>query len=158
MSASLIYDVVPLGSVVEYYDDTPRPPDRFTKKLAAWKQRNGRGRLVQKQPGRVMATYTAQPSFTLHEGDFGQGGVILITIRRTYGIDTNLSFRVVQRPKIGQVRVLQDVGENVELLHLAESREAAELWLARNGYSRARLEEITADEVGADAIEGRAAA
>lgn len=36
MSASLIYDVVPLGSVVEFYDDTPRPPDRFTKKLAVW--------------------------------------------------------------------------------------------------------------------------
>ncbi|MNU11595.1 hypothetical protein D3C72_2595720 [compost metagenome] len=53
---------------------------------------------------------------------------------------------------------MQDVGENVELLHLAEDREAAELWLARKGYSRARLEEITADEVGADAIEGRAAA
>ena len=46
----------------------------------------------------------------------------------------------------------------VEMLHLAEDREAAELWLARKGYSRARLEEITADEVGADAIEGRAAA
>lgn len=53
---------------------------------------------------------------------------------------------------------MQDVGENVELLHLAESREAAELWLAQKGYSRTRLEEITADEVGADAIEGRAAA
>jgi len=65
---------------------------------------------------------------------------------------------VIERPKIGQVRVVQDVGENVELLHLAENHEAAELWLARNGYSRARLEEITADEAGADAVEGRAAA
>ena len=57
-----------------------------------------------------------------------------------------------------QIHVLQDVGENTELLHLVENREAAERWLARNGYSRARLEEITADEVGAHAIEGRAAA
>ena len=41
MSASLIYDVVPLGSVVEYSDDTPRPPDRFRRKLSAWQNNNG---------------------------------------------------------------------------------------------------------------------
>ena len=111
-----------------------------------------------KEPGRERPTYTTPPSFTLHEGDFGEGGIILITIMRSYGIDSDLSFRVVERPKIGQVRVVQDVGENVELLHLAENHEAAELWLARNGYTRARLEEITADEAGADAVEGRAAA
>ena len=149
MSASLIYDAVPLGSVVEYYDETPRPPDRFTKKLAAWKQRNGRGRLVQKQPGRVMATYTSQPSFTLHEGDFGQGGVVLITVRRTYGIDTDLRFRVTERPKAGQARVVQCIGDGTEMLHLAESREAAEAWMAsKTGYSRARIEEITEKEAG----------
>ena len=58
----------------------------------------------------------------------------------------------------GQVRVLQHVGENAELIHLAQNREAAELWLAKAGYSRARLEEVTADEIGADDVEGRAAA
>lgn len=158
MSASLIFDIVPLGSLVAYSDGQPKPPTRFTKKLAAWKSRNGAGRLVRKEPGRERPTYTTPPSFTLHEGDFGEGGIILITIMRSYGIDSDLNFRVIERPKIGQVRVVQDVGENVELLHLAENREAAELWLVRNGYSRARLEEITADEVGADAVEGRAAA
>lgn len=158
MTASLIFDIVPLGSLVAYSDGQPKPPARFTKKLAAWKSRDGVGRLVRKTPGRERPTYTTPPSFTLHEGDFGTDGIILITVMRSYGIDSDLRFRVIERPKIGQVRVLQDVGENVELLHLAESRVAAELWLARNGYSRARLEEITADELGADAIEGRAAA
>ena len=38
------------------------------------------------------------------------------------------------------------------------AREAAELWLAKTGHDRARLEEVTADEVGADIVEGRAAA
>ena len=113
---------------------------------------------MRKEPGRERPTYTTPPSFTLHEGDFGEGGIILITVMRSCGIDSDLSFRVIERPKIGQVRVLQDVGENVELLHLAEDREAAELWLASKGYSRARLEEITGDEVSAAAIEGRAAA
>ena len=40
MSAQLIYDLVPLGSIVRYSDGTPRPPERFRKKLAAWENRN----------------------------------------------------------------------------------------------------------------------
>jgi hypothetical protein len=107
---------------------------------------------------RERPTYTSPPCFTLHEGNFGQSGIILVTIMRTYGIDSSLIFRVMERPQIGQVRVVQDIGDNVELLHLAESREAAELWLAKTGCARAHLEEISADEVGADVIEGRIAA
>jgi hypothetical protein len=77
---------------------------------------------------------------------------------RTHSLDTDLSFEVIERPTIGMVRVLQDVGENTELLHIAESEEAAKLWLAKNGYARARVEPVTANEVGADVIEGRVAA
>ncbi|RNJ41439.1 hypothetical protein B5V01_00005 [Mesorhizobium erdmanii] len=36
MSAQLIYDLVPLGSIVNYSDGSPRPPERHRKKLAAW--------------------------------------------------------------------------------------------------------------------------
>lgn len=158
VSASLVFDIAPLGSLVAYANGEPKPPARFTKKLAAWQRNNGFGRLVRKEPAREQPTYSSPPCFTLHEGNFGQGGIILVTIMRTYGIDSSLTFRVVERPQVGQVRVLQDIGDNVELLHLAESREAAELWLAKAGYSRARLEEITADEVGADIVEGRIAA
>ncbi|KAB2722444.1 MULTISPECIES: hypothetical protein [Brucella] len=158
MSASLIFDCAPLGSLVAYSDGTPKPPARFTKKLAAWERNNGVGRLVRKEPGRERPTYSSPPCFTLHEGDFSSGGIILVMVTRTYGIDSDLRFRVVERPKVGQVRVLQNVGDNVELLHLADNREAAELWLAKAGYARARLDEVTADEVGADAVEGRAAA
>ncbi|WP_352995834.1 hypothetical protein [Mesorhizobium sp. M1273] len=56
------------------------------------------------------------------------------------------------------VRVLQELGDSPELLYLAKDREAAERWLAINSYSRAYLEEVSADEVGADGIEGRTAA
>ncbi len=158
MSAHLIFSDAPLGALVRYTDHAPKPPARFTKKLASWERRNGVGRLVRKEPERERPTYTSPPCFTLHEGDFGEGGVILVTIMRTYSIDNDLTFRVIERPTVGQVRVLQDVGENVELLHLAEDREAAELWLAKTGHIRARLELVTADEIGADVVEGRAAA
>jgi len=158
MSASLVFDIAPLGALIAYTDGQPKPPSRFTRKLAAWERRNGVGRLVRKEPARERPTYSSPPCFTLHEGNFGQGGIILVTVMRTYGIDSDLTFCVGERPRVGQVRVVQDIGDNVELLHLAETQEAAELWLAKAGYSRARLETITADEIGADVIEGRAAA
>lgn len=55
------------------------------------------------------------------------------------------------------VRILLPVGDNLELLHLADGREAAELWLAKHRHGQARIEDVTADEIGADVVEGRAA-
>jgi hypothetical protein len=46
MSAQTVYDRVPLGSLVRYFDGTPRPPERFKRKLAAWENNNNGGRLV----------------------------------------------------------------------------------------------------------------
>lgn len=158
MSASLIFDIAPLGSLISYSDGTPKPPSRFNKKLAAWERRNGMGRLVRKVPARERPTYTSPPSFTLHEGSFGRDDVVILTVSRTYSIDSDLSFKVVERPRIGQVRIVQTVGECDELLHLAESQEAAELWTAKAGHRNVRLEPVCPDEVGADVVEGRAAA
>lgn len=45
---------------------------------------------------------------------------------RTHSLDNDLRFEIVERPTIGMVRVLQEFGGNSELLHLTESREAAE--------------------------------
>nr|WP_295468871.1 hypothetical protein [Mesorhizobium sp.] len=158
MSAHIVYDAAPLGSMIRYSDCTPKPPARFRKKLSAWQSRNGSGRLVKKEPPRSRATYSSPACFTLHEGDFGQGGIIVVSVRRTWSVESDLRFEIVERPSIGMVRVLQDLGDSPELLHLAKDREAAERWRASNRYSRAYLEEVSADEVGADVIEGRTAA
>jgi hypothetical protein len=48
MSAHIVYDSAPLGSVIRYFDGTAKPPTRFRKKLSAWESRNGSGRLVKK--------------------------------------------------------------------------------------------------------------
>ena len=42
MSAQLIYDLAPLGSLVRFSDGAPRPPERHRKKLAALETRNSR--------------------------------------------------------------------------------------------------------------------
>ncbi|MFZ5693259.1 MAG: hypothetical protein ACOY5F_18655 [Pseudomonadota bacterium] len=158
MSAMTIYHNAPLGSVIRYSDGTPKPPARFARKLRDWKNRNGTGRLMKKEPPRERPTYCSPACFTLHEGDIVRGGIILVTMMRTYSVDSTLRFELMERPTIGMVRVLQSIGDTTELLHLAENREAAERWLSKNHYSNVRLEEVTADEVGADVIEAQSAA
>ena len=147
MSATTIIDTAPLGALIRYTDGSPKPPARFTKKLAAWERSNGVGRLVKKEPPRCYPTWTASASFTLHEGNFASDRVILVTIMRSHSADSQLIFDVVEEPKPGQVRVLLDFGSSMELLHLAGSVAAAELWIAKEGYRNARLE-IVGNNVG----------
>ncbi|AUX79312.1 hypothetical protein [Sinorhizobium fredii] len=158
MSASLIYDLAPIGAIVAWSDGTPRPPERFRQKLAAWKTRNSQGRLIRKQDRRGLGNISLAPDFTLHEGDFGGGGIIAIRVYRTFSLDSELAFKVVERPAPGTVRIFDRAGSSAELVHLASNRPAAEEWLLRHGYPDAVLEDVSADEVAADHVEGRAAA
>ncbi|MCW0001812.1 hypothetical protein OE766_26715 [Pararhizobium sp. YC-54] len=155
MSASLIFDLAPIGSLVSWSDGTPRPPECFRNKLAAWETRNSQGRLIRKEGPRKLGSYTAPGSFTLHEGDIGSRTTILVTIRRTFGLDSDLTFRVIARPPLGSVRIFDRGGETRELLHLTKDRQAAETWLKAHRYPGAVLEEIGADEAAAEADEGR---
>ncbi|KPH78315.1 hypothetical protein [Bosea vaviloviae] len=157
MSAHAIFDNAPIGSLIAWSDGTPRPLARFTKKLSAWLTSNGRGRLIRKQGARAMGNLSLSACFTLHEADFGAGGVIALRVHRTFSLDSSLRFSVIERPVIGSVRVFDRLGEEAELVHLASHRPAAEEWLSRQGFPRAVLEEVTADEVGAAVGEGRAA-
>ena len=98
MSATTIIDTAPLGALIRYTDGRPKPPARFTKKLAAWERSNGVGRLVKKEPPRAYPTWTGPASFTLHEGNFSSNGVILVTIMRSHrgqAPDPNLPTRVM---------------------------------------------------------------
>lgn len=157
MSAHIIYDHAPIGSVVAWSDGTPRPPERFTRKLSAWQSSNSRGRLISKGGGRAIGNLSLSATFTLHEANYGTGGVVALRVHRTFSLESALSFTIVERPGTGTVRVFDRAGENAELVYLALHRAAAEEWLSRHGYPSAVLEEVTEDEVGADIIEGRVA-
>lgn len=154
MQASLIYDLAPIGSILSWSDNTPRPPDRHKKKLSAWKTRNSSGRPIRKEAPRTPGNYTSPPSFTLHEGDLGGRGTIVVTILRTFGIDSTLTFGVLARSPLGSVRVFDRPGPSTELIHLAENRQAAELWLKSHRHPQAFLEDVPdtqADRPQADA-------
>lgn len=158
MSASLIYDLAPIGSIVAWSDGNSRPPERFKKKLAAWQTRNSKGRLIRKEGPRQSGNYASPGYFTLHESDFGGKNTIVMRIHRTFGLDSDLTFKVLERPALGSVRVFDRGGSNAELVHVADDREAAAAWLKEHGYPNAVLQEVTADEVAAAHVEGRAAA
>lgn len=150
--------IAPIGSVLAWSDGSPRPPERHRKKLSAWQTNNSRGRLIRKQDERSAGNIILPPSFTLHESDYGGGSVIAIRVHRTFSLETSLVFTIIERPAAGSCRVFDRPGDNAELVHFAPSRQAAEHWLTTHGYPSAVLEDVTADEIAADAVEGRAAA
>ena len=110
------------------------------------------GRLVKKEPPRSYSTWTAPASFTLHEGNFASDGVILVVVMRSHTADSALTFEVVEVPTPGQVCVLSDFGGATELLHLASNQEAAELWVAKEGYRNARFEVVGHEGNSADGM------
>lgn len=157
MSAYTIFESSPIGAIVAWSDGTMRPPERHRRKLDAWTTNNSQGRLIRKQGGRDIGTLDPYASFTLHEADYGAGGIIAIRVHRTFSLGSSLRFTIVERPNVGSVRVFDRPGDHAELVHLAPHRAAAEQWLSEHGYPNAVLDEVTADEAAADAVEGRAA-
>ncbi|MDA9543199.1 hypothetical protein ACM43_01215 [Bradyrhizobium sp. CCBAU 45321] len=158
MSAQLIYDLVPLGAIIRFSDGTPRPPERHRKKLVAWEHRNSGGRLIRKQAERRVGNTVIGATITLHAGDYGGGGVVVLRVHRTFSVDSDLRFVVTERPRVGAIRVLSRPGEDAELVYFAGSRTEAETWLQSHGYPDAVLDEVTADAPAADVVEGRTAA
>lgn len=157
MSAQLIFDHAPLGAIIRYYDGTPRPPERHRRKLQAWERNNNTGRLVKKTAGRHAGDITLPASFTLHEGDYGTKAVIVLKVFKSFSVDSDLDFTVIERPAVGSVLVLSRSGEAGELVHVAQDRQVADEWLLRHGYPNAVLHEVAADEVTADRGERRTA-
>ena len=157
MSAQLIYDLAPLGAIVRFSDGTPRPPDRHRKKLSAWEKTNSGGRLIRKQAEHCVGNTAIPASITLHQGDYGSRDVIVLRVFRTFSVDSHLRFVVTERPAIRSVRIFNREGNDAELVHLAASRQDAEGWLQTHGYPDAVLDEVMADDVAADGVEGRAA-
>ncbi|MFA7603339.1 MAG: hypothetical protein WCY29_10060 [Novosphingobium sp.] len=155
LDGQAVHDTVPLGAVLRYFDGTPQPPTRFTKKLRAWKNRNSTGRLIEKLPPSAIGTSTYPAHFVLHEGTYTSDGVPILTVRCHYSVTTDLRFEVVELPQPGMVRVLTRRNGKDELKHLAPDMATAQAWAERNRYSNLVLE-VVEDETPAAQL-GRAA-
>ena len=142
MSAQHIFDHAPLGSLIRYSNKTPKPPARFVNKLRVWEHENGVGRLIRKEPAVQRATYASLACISLHCGNYSSCGTVVLTVRHSHCVTSPLEFSVVERPAPGSILVLQSWAGSIELLHVAETRAAAETWLQNNRYSDAVLEEV----------------
>lgn len=148
-TARAIYTEAALGSLIAFSDGTPRPPDRFRRKLRDWEDRNGRGRLVARTP----AWRDGGPNtFTLHLGDYGFQGMTVIVLKRSYGTDSALTFAVERSPEPGTVQVITGSDGREELVHRAAGRAEAEAWAARNYYRDARIV-VIGEHVGLEAAD-----
>lgn len=149
MNADLIISLAPLGSVVEWSDGAPRPPEHHVATLYHWKRNNGAGLLVRKCRETGQNYPGVQPFFMLRcEDDL-----------RTFSAGLTYRFRIASRPRIGSVRIFERDDLAALMLHLADDRDAACAWLADNAaFSDAFMDEVTTDELAADHVERRTAA
>lgn len=157
MSALFIFDHAPIGAIVSWTDGRPRPPEHLIRARAEWKRNNTTGRLVRKRSRFVMGQSAIPATIKVMTGGIDDFGDVIIPDFRTFPVDANLSFTIVERPPAGSCRILDIAGEDAELLHLAPSRERAEIWVRDCGFRTPAIFEVTADEVAADHVEGRAA-
>jgi hypothetical protein len=136
----------PLGSLVRYTDFAAEPPARFKNKHAVWKSRNNSGRLISVTPPDAGRT----GSLTLHEGDYGAHGVVVVSFRKTFTLDTQLRFAVIAPPAPGSFAVLTRYRNTIELQHLAATEADALAWLERNPHGGATVEMVSAPARHAD--------
>lgn len=159
MSALLIYDHAPLGSIISYSDGTPQPPGRHSKAFVDWKVRNNVGRLSRKDAARRIANWNHPDAITLDWCRYSDGAVVILPYSQTFWVTSELKFTVLERPAVGSILVLDRSGENIRRVHVAASQDDASAWLERKeNYSPHRvavLREVTADDVAADVVEGR---
>jgi hypothetical protein len=100
-----IFASAPLGTVVAFSDGTPRPPERFNKKLRAWKSRNGTGLLVSKRASEGVREWD-KDRFTLCIGEYRSGMIVALIVNMTYSTDSDLTFAVERYDEAGRFALL----------------------------------------------------
>lgn len=89
MNAQEVFDTLPLGSLVRFSDGTPRPPERFKRKLRDWEHHNGTGILSEKVAPKDYGTFTTRGHFGLLVKETG-----FMEMTRCYALDSDKTFTV----------------------------------------------------------------
>lgn len=158
MSAQIVFERAPVGAIISWTDGKPRPPANATEALSVWKEHNGYGQLVNKSVKPVMGQAIEPGGFKVLVLDDAMRADHDNRQMHSFSADSDLAFRIIERPRTGACRILDRVGDDAELAHLASSRLHAQTWVDNLGSRHMVIEEVTADEIAADHIEGRAAA
>jgi hypothetical protein len=136
-SARHIYDNAPLGALVRFSDGTAEPPARHRLKRQAWQRNNRTGRLISRSPANAFSS----ASFTLHIGDFGSGGVTVVSFFEEVSVTSRLAFEEVETPPHGSHRIVaEEPNGSLRLLRIGPDRAAIEDDLVANPAFNGRCE------------------
>jgi len=123
MNGLELFALAPLGARVAFTDGTPRPPERFNKKLATWKGNNAEGFFVGVTPndGKPWSS----DSFVLQT----RSGPFLI-VNQHFDAKTTKTFEVTP-PAPGTILAYGDFGGRIEIKHVWANIEQARDWAGR---------------------------
>lgn len=155
MSAYHVYENAPLGSLIRFSDGTPRPSDENSREFEAWRKRNGSGLLARRTPSPELRSWTPPASITLRHLDPDRPAPAGSELLLTFSVDSDLRFEIIERPAFGTSRVRRGEHDEFELLDMASSLADTERYLSLYPSGGLLIEQATADERAADAVEGR---
>ena len=88
LTAAELHALAPFGATIRFTDGTPKPPERFNKKLAAWKRNNALGVYCEaKDADTYGATFTLE---TIRAAHFRS--------RSTHHLEGPLRYEIVRLP------------------------------------------------------------
>ena len=89
LTAPQLHALAPFGATIRFTDGTPKPPERFTKKLAAWKRNNALGVYIEAKDaeGRFGATFNLE---IIREAHF--------RARVIHSVESPLRYEIVRLP------------------------------------------------------------
>lgn len=128
MTAMELTQTAKLGSLIRFTDFAPAPPARFKRKHDDWSRNNNSGRLISVRLGNG----PSETSFTLHMGDYGADGIVIISARKTFMGYSALRFAIMEPPIPGSIAIVKRTGPETELLHLATTPRDASHWIEMN--------------------------
>lgn len=128
LSGQELFDLAPLGAVVEFFDGKPMPPARFNKKLREWQSNNGTGTYVRTAP-KTTANDWDRDSFTLRTLESS-----VLVINMTYTTTTAKRYRIKQERQPGQIFAYSVLGGDIELAHVWASAAHARAWADGSRY------------------------
>ena len=97
-----VYETARLGDMIRYFDGTPRPPDRFTKKLRAWEKNNSGGYLISKD-----STPYYGPTFKLEKKLSGSIASVIAKYTTVVPLTNPLKFEIISCLPVGTWRVIR---------------------------------------------------
>ena len=127
MNAKELFALAPYGALVSFSDGTPRPPERFTKKLSAWKHDNGAGYFVKARGGKGAGAWDVD-EFKLQS----QNGRVL-TVNQSFSVPGCTKSFGVTPPEPGTILAYGDF-DGVEVRHVWRDADAAHEWARTARY------------------------